>query len=76
MEPNRDVIFEFHQNGSYMKVTAVDTSSFSEVSIVTPSHLPQSRMEALALQKLNYVLATNNRPSEKQQPTSKKGILV
>ncbi len=53
----REVYFELYPVGDSMKVSAVDAATGTEVSIVGPVTLPQSELEQVALNKLNYVLA-------------------
>lgn len=50
------VIFEFLPKGRYVKVSAVDVASGTEASIVGDGSAPQERLEALAMQKLSYVM--------------------
>jgi hypothetical protein len=50
------VIFEFLPKGRYVKVSAVDAASGIEASIVGDASAPQERLEALALQKLDWVM--------------------
>lgn len=53
---SRDVIFEFRRIGRSVKVTAVDSKTLLEVSVVCPATAPESAMRAAALNKLEYVL--------------------
>ena len=50
-------IIEFHQVGSYVKVSIMDPQSLTEVSLVAPASLPQSQLAQAAIRKLKYVLA-------------------
>lgn len=52
----REVIFEFVQQGAYVKVSAVDTCTGIEGVIVGDANAPREKLQALALQKLEYVL--------------------
>ncbi|MFZ1990057.1 MAG: hypothetical protein WAW96_09840 [Alphaproteobacteria bacterium] len=61
-----DVYFEFTYQGTYVKVAAIDADSGLEVSIVGPISAPQSELEKLALQKLEFV----RRRSEEKAPKS------
>ena len=51
-----DVILEFHRIGNAVKVTAVDTQSLVEVSIMGPANSSEVSLRAAALRKLDYVL--------------------
>ena len=53
----REVIFEFVQHGTSVKVTAMDPETLVEVSIVGPASAGQAVLKANALNKLKYVLA-------------------
>ena len=53
----REIIFEFVQHGSSVKVTAMDPETLVEVSIVGPASAGQAVLKANALAKLKYVLA-------------------
>ena len=61
-----EVIFEFIQHGTSVKVTAMDPETLVEVSIVGPASAGQSVLRANALNKLKYVLA--KRGQGKQEP--------
>ena len=56
MREPREIIFEFQRVGGYVKVSAVDTLTSAEVSIVGPPSAGQVHLERLAAQKLEYVL--------------------
>jgi len=57
MPQTREIIFEFQRVGGYVKVSAVDTLTSAEVSIVGPPSAGQVQLERLAAKKLEYVLA-------------------
>jgi hypothetical protein len=57
MSQLREIIFEFQRVGGYVKVSAVDTETSAEVSIVGPPSAGQVQLERLAARKLEYVLA-------------------
>jgi hypothetical protein len=61
MAGEREVIFEFVQIGGVVKVTAVDTASGIEASIVGNPGAGEVALKRLALQKLTYVLARRGR---------------
>lgn len=52
-----DVIFEFFRSGNAVKVTALDTETLVEVSIVGPAGASEASLKAVALSKLKYVIA-------------------
>ena len=56
MAGEREVIFEFLRVGAVVKVTAVDTGSGVEASIVGDPATGEPALKRLALQKLTYVL--------------------
>jgi hypothetical protein len=53
----RDVIFEFYRVGNSVKVSAVDTETLTEVSIVAPLTASETTLRNNALRKLEFVLA-------------------
>jgi hypothetical protein len=53
----RDVYFEHARIGNSVKVTAIDSLTAIEVSIVGPASAAQSDLERIALQKLKARLA-------------------
>tara|TARA_Y100001001_G_C8004551_1_gene307556 strand:+ start:2291 stop:2497 length:207 start_codon:yes stop_codon:yes gene_type:complete len=53
---NREVILEFTQFGQFVKVSAMDVKTLTEISISGPSSTPQPLLEQNALKRLNYVL--------------------
>jgi hypothetical protein len=57
MAGERETIFEFVQVGNAVKVTAVDTASGAEATIVGDPAAGESALKRLARQKLDYVLA-------------------
>ncbi len=52
----REVIFEFHPVGQYVKVSAMDTQSLTEVSIQGPAGAGEEMLKRNALKRLEYVL--------------------
>lgn len=50
-----DVIFEFHQIGAYVKVSAMDPASLTEVSVVGDPRAGERALKQIALRKLAYV---------------------
>ena len=55
----REVYFEHVAIGNTVKVTAIDSLTAIEVSIVGPAGTAKSALERLALQKLRARLARN-----------------
>jgi hypothetical protein len=53
----RDVIFEFRRIGTVVKVSAVDTLTMTEVSIMGPASATEATLRQTALRKLEFVLA-------------------
>ncbi len=60
----REVLIEFHQVGAYVKVSAVDPDTLTEVSIVGDPAAGQAALEQAALRKLEYVLARDSANSK------------
>lgn len=52
----REIIFEFHRIGAYVKVIAMDVSTQEEVSITGAANAPQEYLQKLARDKLVLVL--------------------
>ena len=52
----RDVIVEFFPVGQFVKVSAMDTASLTEVSIQGPASAGEALLRANALKRLEYVL--------------------
>lgn len=52
----RDVIFEFVTIGAYVKATAVDVQTMTEVSISGPKGTPDEILKRNAISRLEYVL--------------------
>lgn len=54
--PGREVIFEFYPVGQYMRVSAMDTATLTEISIQGPVGAPEETLKLNALKRLEYVL--------------------
>ncbi len=67
------VIFEFLRQGAYVKVTAVDTLTGIEASVVGDPAAGEETLRRLALRKLEYVL---NRDRPKPVTRKRGGILA
>ena len=52
-----EIIIEFHQIGASVKVSAMDTVTLTEVSIVGPANAGEEVLKRNVLRKLEYVLA-------------------
>ena len=53
---DNEVIFEFHQFGTIVKVSAMHTKTLTEVSIQGPASAGESILKANALRRLEYVM--------------------
>lgn len=60
-----DVFLEFQRVGQFVKVTAIDPESLTEVSIMGPPSASEDTLGRNAMRKLAYVLG---RKSERQSP--------
>jgi hypothetical protein len=60
-ETPREVLFEFKQIGNSVKVTAIDSATGIEASIVGPAGAGDFELRRVALAKLNYVMQKQNR---------------
>ena len=56
-----EVFFEVYRLGSFAKVSAIDSVTGTEISLIAPANASESTLRAAALQKLDYVLAKNAR---------------
>ncbi len=52
-----DVIIEFRRIGASVKVSAMEPTTLTEVSIVGPTTASDEELTRIVLQKLDYVLA-------------------
>ena len=52
----REVIIEFYPVGAYVKVSAMDTQSLTEISIQGPANASEETLKRNALKRLEYVL--------------------
>ena len=53
----REVLFEFHRVGRYVRVTAVDPRSNVEITMVGDPHVGETALKKAAIQKLKYVIS-------------------
>lgn len=56
MAGERAVYFEMRRVGNYLKVSAIDSETATEVSVVGPAIGNQEMLKQTALKKLRYVL--------------------
>jgi hypothetical protein len=52
----REVIIEFAPAGRYVKVTAMDTQTLTEISIQGPANAGEELLKRNALRRLEYVM--------------------
>ncbi len=57
MARHREALIEFHRVGAYVKVSAVDPETLTEVSIVGDPAVGETLLKRQARRKLAYVLA-------------------
>jgi hypothetical protein len=62
---SRDVIFEFFRVGNSVQVSAVDTETMTEVSVVGPATASEATLRNNALRKLEFGLAKRAGPGNK-----------
>jgi len=68
----KDVIIEFLRVGAYVKVSAVDSHSLTEVSIVGDPNAGEEMLARAAIRKLEYVMARKaggKSPARGRSPT-------
>ncbi len=53
---NREIIFEFFPIGPYIKVTAMDVASLTEVSISGPKGTSEAMLKQNAVKRLEFVM--------------------
>ncbi len=59
------IIIEFRQVGNSVKVSAMDSKTLTEVSIVGPADAGEEQLTQTVLRKLEYVLAKKQGPRSK-----------
>ncbi len=67
MSSRGDVIIEFHQIGAYVKVSAIDTVTFTEVSIVGDPTRGEDALKRAAVRKLEYVMERDGKAGKQPQ---------
>ena len=58
MPRHEDIIIEFRRVGAFVKVSAVDPASLTEVSIVGDPRRSEAALRDAVLRKLAYVMKT------------------
>jgi hypothetical protein len=56
VKPTGEIFVEFIVQGAVVKVTAIDSATGTEVSVVGPATAPRAALQAAAAKKLDYVL--------------------
>lgn len=51
-----EILFEYVRQGQYIKVSAIEPETKTEVCVVVPVGLSEKEMQIQALKKLQYVL--------------------
>ena len=51
-----EILFEYVRQGAYVKVTAIEPETKTEVCVVVPAGLSEQQMQIQAMKKLQYVL--------------------
>ena len=52
----REIIVEFHPVGNFVKVSAMDTATLTEISIQGPVNAGEEMLKRNALKRLEYVM--------------------
>lgn len=60
MLAGREIIIEFHQVGAFVKVSAMDVQSLTEISVQGPATAGEGMLKRNALKRLEYVLRKKN----------------
>jgi len=74
-----EYIIEFQQHGTSVKVSAIDTVTMTEVSIIGPSSASQAELQETAVKKLLFVLdkkQAGDQTHSKSAVHKKPGIIV
>lgn len=59
-----EVLFEFRVIGNYVRVSAIDTRTNTEINMVGDTQVGQTYLKRMALRKLRYVIAKNAPPGD------------
>lgn len=57
-----DIIIEMQQQGNFVKVTAMDPVTYTEVSMVGDPAVGENALKRQVVKKLHYVMAKNGAP--------------
>ena len=57
----REILYEFRSSGNYVRVSAIDPDSNTEVTIVGDPRQGEETLKRVAKRKLIYVLAKNQK---------------
>ena len=60
----REVLFEFRRVGRFLKVTAIDPDTNTEISMVGNPRYSEEMLKRIATRKLVYVIAKRRRAAE------------
>lgn len=71
-----EILFEFRPSGRFVRVTAIDTVTGTEVISVCDATYSQSMMQRLAARKLLYVLRKKLGPDAPQLAPGRRDILA
>ncbi|WP_299442041.1 hypothetical protein [uncultured Rhodospira sp.] len=52
----REILFELYYDGPYVRVSAIDPDTNTEVSLVGDARLTEASLKAAAKRKLEYVM--------------------
>ncbi len=52
----REIIIEFHSIGQFVKVSALDTATLTEISVQGPASAGKEALKHNAIKRLEYVL--------------------
>jgi hypothetical protein len=64
----REVLLEFHQVGGFVRVSAIDTQTNTEVTAVGSPNASEAELTQLALRKLDYVLSKRKTEVKSERP--------
>lgn len=54
--PGREIIFEMAPMGKFMRVSAIDTKTLTEITVQGPVNAPHEVLKQNALKRLEYVM--------------------
>ena len=72
MSKRGEVIIEFYRVGAFVKVSAVDVATSTEVSIMGPVNAGEETLTRVVMRKLEYVLERQR----KDAPAPPRGLLA